>query len=373
MAIPGFFGKVVSTKVHGAFAAPTALKPKVVDVGDKKDCGFQAAAAAIISNGLTKPRTNHELLSLLLAHHTKYFTIGPVIGHSLTPAQRFEKMLAKPDIMAQFIRDLAYTLRQLAVEEMCTFPKKYHVAFIGKNAPTSVAEMRQADTWIHKVAIEALANVLKIPITVSEMDPGKGLKSQLHYGPEREHAGCDEIVMQRQERNHYLPQVIQVERFKALAALRTNPVQPLQNQQQWDGDLPGILESIKDEERLLVDIFDQNVRRLTTMVEAAEVNKKNLLAVYVKGIETKDSRDTVKKAGLQHGNQRFFDDVLYNTKRATNIVDITMNSNHDEQVIKELVHAFARDFTLGLRDENNVFAQFDSLENERKTSKTLSY
>jgi hypothetical protein len=371
MAMPGFFGKVVPTKVRGIFAAQGALKPTLVDVGDKKDGGFQAASAAIISNVLTKPKINSDLLIQLLGHHARYVALPIETGH-LTPTQRFEKMLVKPEILAQFTRDLAYTLRQLAVDEMCKFPKKYLLAFIGSNAPTSLTEMREPGAWIHPVAMDALANVLKLPITVNEIKPGKELQKQHHYGPDKKHSFCDEIVLQK-ERNHYVPQIIQVERFKSASAHVTHPVKVLPHTPAIDVNLEIILESVKQESHELICVFEQHVRRLRTMVQAGEVNKKSLLAVHTQNSAKNDSQNGVKKAGLELGSQRFFEELVYFNKPTTSLSDLSGNDCHDGRVINALVDGFARDIAIGRRDENSLFAQLESLENHQTASKTMSF
>src|SRR5262245_31927797 len=85
-----------------------------IDLGGAGDCGFRAAAAAMIDNILFKSRANQELARKLLEFHATYFEQERMPSRLMTPAEHFS-ILIEHSSRAKFLVELAYALRQATV------------------------------------------------------------------------------------------------------------------------------------------------------------------------------------------------------------------------------------------------------------------
>lgn len=363
LASSRFFGRALPTRAPGV---ETVQKPGYVDVGGDFDNMFHALAAGIIDTILTRPRTNLPVMTRLMECHANHFNLPEINRHLTTPLQRFEKMAARPGNLAQFIRDIALTLRQTAVTELCTHPDLYGVDF----EKMSPAEMRKPGSKMPKSSINAVANVLNIPVVVNEVETGKNLQKQTPRGPEAEGHPYDKIVMLEQH-DYYLVQVVQVSRMEAAAAHVTLPSVPLESSEQADPSPIALSGSVKKADEELVADFERNVHRLETMVEAHELDKKTLLQIYLAGITTSPAlHGKVKRVDTEHGSQRFFEDTM--RKMGKSVPPATLaNIGHDEHVVKQLIDAIARGISLGQMNEDYVFAPLEQVEPGRMSVKAM--
>lgn len=365
-ASSGFFS---TNKIKlGSIAQVSKPARKSIDVGGTGDCGFRSLAAGIVDNILSnKSRANQELISVLFERHFKYFPQPQPVGRLLTPAERLEQIVRNPFDMAKFIVALAYTLRQIAVDEMVAHPEHYRGAFADINEQTAPAQMRLESTWIDESAIAAVSVALNLPIEVQVVAKNKELPMRLHYDNNStiDKPAPSAVVMQLQH-GHYLPQVNHPERFATVKTLQATAVKPMIASDKTDPELSEILAKIDAEDKRLLAKFEEISHRLTAMVAANEVSKEDLLAIYVKGMKKSDYlQGRVKHVGIEHGNQRFFE-ALENSRQGVKLITLP-KENHDEQITKELVHAIARAISIGQLDSAAVFAQIDHDE-ERKVS-----
>jgi hypothetical protein len=362
--LSGFFNtNTVPVKPQGTLNNAAEKKPQFVDVGGIGDCGFLAVASGIIDNAY-KARPNQAMLSKLLEQHNKYFPL-PVFPGLVTPAERLKAMVKsmnnRPEPMARFLPELAYTLRQMAVDELCANPARYRGAFVDDNEGTSPEKMRLQTTWIDESYIAAISQALTIPVTVQLVTKGKEVPARLHYG--QEYAPSDKIVMQLQHK-HYTPQVTNVALFEKVREQPIRSITPKVDTQQKDPELSQILKRIEAEDTRLLRIFETNLERLQKLVKLGEINKDLLLTIYIKGMNNSDYlQGRIKHVGIEHGNQNFFN-AIESARRPSSIVGLPKGS-HDEQVTKELIHAIARAISIGQLDENAVFEFEQSVDTEK--------
>lgn len=361
-----FFGDVLPTKAPGSQFADVAQKPGFVDVGGNMDNMFHALAAGIVDNILTRPRTNQAVLIQLMEHHGRYFPAVEINRHLITPLQKLEKRVAKPILLAQFIGDLAYTLRQIAVNELCAHPELYRVNF----EQMSPAEMRQSGSKMPKNSIHAVANALNIPVTLNEIEAGKEGQKQQHCGPGATGSPHDQIVMLTQ-RDYYIPQVLQIKRIEDALAQTTLPSTPLESVESLDPPVAELQHSVKKADEALIAEFERNVQRMMTMAEAGEVDKKTLLDVYIENLNASFSAQaSTKSVGSEHGSQQFFEDVMSNIDRPVRVPGV-VHASHEQQVLKELINALARGISLGQMDEDNVYSQMEHAAPNRPSVKAM--
>lgn len=359
MPSTGFFGR--TPRALSYVKAPKTLqKQAFVNVGGDGDCGFRSVAAAIIANFLARPRANQELMKFLLEHHFQYFPPQQVGGRLLTPLERVQDMINTPSRLAEFIRNLAYTLRQLAVDVMGDESDEYPGAFVENNEQTSPAEMRKPGTWIDESAIDALSNALAIHVKVRKVESGKPFPQSYNYKPRplkgddkpRQLLGED-VVIQLQH-HHYIPLVSQPKLFELVSAQPVRTVMPVVTQQKPDPTMTEIMNRIKKTDARTLDVFEHNRNRLESMVLAGELDKQNLINIYVGGLGKSD----YLSGHTQHGSQQFFTELMARVKGEAPI--ISMGSEpYEAQVISELIHAISRAIAIGHLDAEQVYASID--------------
>ena len=352
----GFFGQVIAQNIS------SQAKKALVDVGGQGDCGFRAVAAGIVDNFLINPRLKGDLLGNLLPRHYNYF---PQHRHNvsglITPAERMEQLITQVR-MPELIQTLAYTLRQIAVDELCAKPAHYRGAFANQHEQTAPEIMRKPSTWIDETAIAALSNALDLPIEVNMVSHGKELPVRLQYNISSKNQG---VVMQLQD-VHYMPRVTHSERFTTVKSQQASRIKAAEDVASTDPSLTEILTKIAEENKHLVHEFENTRNRLSAMVAAGELNKQDLLAIYIKGMATSDYLPgRVKYIGIEHGNQDFFAAIM-KAQQGVAAVELS-TASYDEQVINELVHGIARAVSIGHMNAADVFAEIDNKEHSRSS------
>ncbi len=357
----GFFGTRATSGPQLTPKTKQDLRAIFVDVGGQGDCGFRALAAAIIDKALSDKLRSRELTKSLLQQHFNYFPEQQPLGHLLTSTDQIELMSKTPFSMAKLIQTMAYTLRQIAVDEIVAHPEIYRGAFFDKNEtmPTTPSAMRLETTWIDETAIAAIANALNLPVQVKVVNKGKELPLQLQYG-KTDTAGSlrgKPVIIQLQD-NHYIPQVSQPERFEKVRTISVDPLQPASIGNN-DPEMEQILATIKAEDQRLLDEFEDTRTRLLAAVTAGEITQNGLLDIYVHGMQKSDYlQGRVKYVGIEHGNQHFFD-AIEGKQHGRTIVTMP-NEHHEEQMTRELIHAIARAVSIGQLPSEKVFAQLET-------------
>lgn len=350
-----FFGYKRNSAVHSKLI-PT-------HVGGKGDCGYRSAAVAMISNILSiKTRANQELAQKLLKLHATYFDQPqiPTTSRLVTPAEQiakqFANLLEHPVNRAKFIIELAYALRQEAVNEICAHPEHYRGSFIAddKEEPISPAEMRLQSTWIDATAIAALSRVLHVPIEVQVVEHHKEIPMSLDCTDSQQNLVASPIVMQLQGK-HYVPKLSNPEYFIAINEHDAVTLTPKVVFEQ-DPELNDLLAKIAAKDQDMLEQFDNTKTRLNAMVKANELTKEDLINIYIEGLGTSDYlRGRPKQVALEHGNEDFFKEIVAARNPKFNPLTMPPQAGHDARIIHELVHAIARAVSIGQMDESIIY------------------
>ena len=350
---------------HGFFSNPGSTtadrlhkKPVFVDVGGNGDCGFRAVAACLIDGFLQRPRAYGELFSKVLASHFNYFPAHrTTLPGLVTPIDRVQQII-KQVRMGDLLQYLAYTLRQIAVTEMCAHPELYRGAFVERNEGTAPETMRKPTSWIDESSIAALAKGLGFPIEVQVAERGKILPMRLRYNDVG--VGKPKVVMKLQD-GHYTPRVSSVERFNTVRSQPVRELHPVTNSLTPDPSLVDIHAAIAAADERLVLAFEQAYDRLAVMVAVGELNKDDLLAMYVKNMTNSDYlAGRVACINAEHGTQHFFDAII-RVQRGLQKGALPADDN-DQYIIDELIHALARAISIGQMSAENVFSQIDNTD-----------
>ena len=323
---------------------PPEHKPGAfVDVGGTGDCGFRAIAAGLMEwysmPVLTKGRDE-----LLAPFWDRFDVLFPAHAHQtsvLTPTQRVQQ-LKKSVPYHQLLIEMAYTLRQIAVDALCANPDQYPGAFVGENEGTSPAMMRKMTTWIDESSLAALSNALHLPITVNVVEGAKSLPHRLQYNVD---PGCPSLLIQL-EKGHYVP-YLREQVLPARPSL-TPTIAPAKDDLAFDRSLPDILVMIAQDQKRMHDKFESIREALETQLllgsKQGGLNKEDLLAIYVKGQQTSDYlQGRPRYAGMESGTQHFFEAIHGHAKKSST----TFITSHDDYVVHELVHAIARAVSIG--------------------------
>ena len=317
-----------------------------VDVGG---CCLRAAAARLIDVFLQDPRAHAELFNKVMASHFRSFpTHRPTLPGLVTPSERIQQ-LVKDVPMRELVHYLAETLEQFVNIEMNVHHLRYRDAFIGRHEALTLTEMRKLD---QKILVRALAKALSIGIEVRVVERVKQLPKRLLYGAE------NFVVVMKEQDGYYTPRINLSDRFSSIGS---RPVRTLQSatsplvQEHSPSDIQAAL-SVEDER--LLTVFEATYNRLNGMVLAEEVNKDDLLAIYTNGMVGSDNvPEDVVCAGLEHGSQRFFDEII-GAQRGT--PKYMLAASDDAQHLEhELVHALSREIAVGQRSTDDVFAQIE--------------
>lgn len=336
---PTFFP---TTSVGLGNGAEKDLTPQFVDVGGTGDCGFRSLAAGFIDNFLTQPsKIRASLLKQVLDHHFRYF---PEYKTSIpgTPEDKMARLI-KAGRMGELVHMLAYTFRQIAVDELCRHPEYYRGAFVQDHEQTSPAEMRLASTWIDESSIAAFSNALQMPVDVLLGDNPDTLRKRLRYNRDAD----NQSVTMRLRGAHYIPRLVNHERFSLVKSQIFCRLQPEVDKLGIDPSLPEILIKINAEDRRLLASFEQTKNRLTWMVSNGELSKLDLLAIYIKGMGTSDYlSNRAKHASIEHGSQHFFN-LICNAQKDSPALDEIQKT--DELA---LIHALSRAISIGHLSED---------------------
>ncbi|HBI21560.1 MAG TPA: hypothetical protein DDY37_03075, partial [Legionella sp.] len=251
----------IRTPGASVYRSPEHKPGAFVDVGGTGDCGFRAIAAGLMEwysmPVLTKGRN-----ALLESFWVRFDVLFPAHAHQtavLTPMQRLQQ-LKKRVPYHQLVVEIAYTLRQIAVDELCAYPDQYPGAFVGENEGTSPTMMRKMTTWIDESSLAALSNALHLPITVNVVEGAKSLPHRLQYNVD---PGCPSVLIQL-EKGHYVPYL----RDPILPARPSlvPTIAPAKDDLAFDRNLPEILVMIAEDQKRMKDKFESIRETLETQL-----------------------------------------------------------------------------------------------------------
>lgn len=335
-----FFNQI---SLHGK---ALANEPTFINVGMQEDCGFRAVAVGLLQNIVTHPRINADLIKLLLKEHVKYFEQQLTAQHPalIKPYDRMIHLIESKG-MPELVLAMAYTLRQMVVDEWVANPERYVHCFVDKHRWKTPAMLRMPSTWLDVSSMAALAHILSMPIVIHEMyslqvDDALQCPNRLYYQSAKYHAVTNPRINIQWHGAYYLPEVVASDLFVDLATfpLPSNyPTPPIDTL------------SMDVLERQLASTHKQYqqiyAERLKCMVMSGELDTDNLIEMYVQGIRPQ-VHDEPCQLGIdmsrQHGLSR---PMLAPLK--TNTMD------------SALMDGIARAISLGQLDIEHAFAIID--------------
>jgi hypothetical protein len=312
------------------------------DVGDKKDCGFRAIAAGLVDllsrHHLIKGK--ELLLTTILTRHESLFKYTSDSATLSTASQKIQKLITKIPLN-QLITELAYTLRQIAVDELCANPTLYPDAFIDHpNHSSSPEHMRHPESWINESSLLALSNRLRLPITIHVVTSENDLPKIIHYHSDKS-MPC---VLIKQNKTQYMPYLHLLSQH-IQAKHDHNPLEqhPIQT---TDPRLNEIRALIAEQGARMRQTFESICTDLKKNLEAGVLSKAALLAIYVHGIKDNDCLEA-------HGAQPIIADFKSRS------LELFAPVEHTDFMIEPLVHAIASAISIGRMSRHALYRIYD--------------
>lgn len=350
----------------GFLSQPIIKTRTVVNVGGNGDCGFRAVAAGFIDNFLMHSHFSVELLSKVLYPHFVYYPQHRPQMTGLMTVNDFMKGMLANVSMPELIQTMAFTLRQLAVDEMSAHPANYPGAFVQNNEKTSPEFMRKSVTWIDESSIAALAYALSMPIEVRVVERGKELPlPPLNYPSNVKLSAINPKIVIELESAHYRPRLLDASPFKSDIYGTFPEIKPIINDQVADTDLSQILVIIAAQEKRVITEFEALRDNLNCLVSDGTLTKNNLIDIYIKGMVTSDYlQGRVRHVDEELGNP-YFSNALSNARSVDQVVHSPLRT-HDEEICVELVRAIARAISIGHMNADDVYAQIDRQDTSKQ-------
>ncbi len=347
------------------FLAQTHTKLRIaVHVGGHGDCGFRSVAAGFIDNFLMHSHFSIDLLNKVFSRHFVYFPQHRPQMSGLTTVSNMMTRLLADVSKTELIQTMAFTLRQLAVDEMVARPEKYRGAFIQAHEQTSPALMRDPTTKIDDSSLLALAYALDMPIEVRVVASGKELYfPSLNYPPGIKVSATKPKVVIELKAGHYRPELLDPSAFKSDIYDTFSEVKPTLGRPVADPELSEILLRIEIEEQRLIAEFEGLRNNLNHMLKDGTLTKNKLLELYIKGMPTSDYlQGRVRHVDEEQGHS-YFSSALDSAPGVGQDRHSPLHT-YDEDVSVELVHAIARAISLGHMSADDVYAQIDQQQDE---------
>lgn len=323
---------------------------RCLNVGGEGDCGFRSVAAGIIENFLVHQHFDTNLLNKILEAYFRNYT-----DHQPSKAMTSRAIMLKllEDVpRPELVKTLAYSLRQLAVDELNCNPLSYPGAFMAFHRKMSFREMRQAGTWLDESAIVALAHRLHMPIEVRCTVPGKPLTAPpLLYAQDPFSLTIPKVVIQL-EFGYYQSMLLDPFPFKSNLYSTPAEMVPVEYSGAFDKDLQEVMLMLEAEEKRMVVEFEILYRQLE-----GNLTTKELLSVFIRGMTVSD----YWQGRLNCVNEKRCDQYFSMAIAAGRGVQIShpSSSSYDEEMKKELCHAIVRAISIGHMNVEDVFVEVD--------------
>ncbi|STX50092.1 Uncharacterised protein [Legionella busanensis] len=335
------------------------------------DSAFRAVAATLIDNILTDRRitANKPLLDKILERHRKYFNLTEGAG-LLTPNERLFQLINRPEKMAKFVAEFAYTLRQIAVDQLIKDPERYMLVFLEENEGRSLKEIRDPNTSNGNTLIAALADALAIPVLIEHTLPKKDLPESIEYGPNAMSSfNAPQGIKIHLQGEVYIPYLRNAANFKSIysSTQEIHPKEALEN----DPSIDTIIDKVNTKKQNLLKDFKGHQRRLEYAIQDMgdihnrKAIKDKLIAIYISPKNKKQLAENTKYVGTEHGNERFFEVIQGKQSQRPIIASFNTTNNpkadnYNNYVIQELIIALAREMTIGQLDENLVYEALEA-------------
>lgn len=273
MALAGGF---FSNKAHQALKQHEEYS--FINIGNEQ---FHAVAVALIDSLQNTPRGNDAALKKILERFCQYFPKYVSNQPYLTLPERMG-MLLSSSRKSELVDCMAYVLRQIEVDELLTHPLQYREVFSGLSPDTEKSYLRDPKTKLPNSALNALAQVLGISITLSFKEPGKELRMrEVYVGGEQTIPAKPSLILQVQG-DQYFPCVKHKVDFAYVGQLAISAPKPVEKDDiAQEETLADIVNLIAEDNKRLLQSYDQWRQTISTMVAANELNCEQLMELYI--------------------------------------------------------------------------------------------
>lgn len=315
---------------------------------------FSALAVVMMDALFNKPKLYQKAFGLLLGRYDRYFLLAKT-GRYLTLSEHVQHLLNQKGL-ARVIDEIAYVLRQLAVDEFCTNPVLYRSVWRQKS-PVTPKQLRESTMFIDgSVVLAALSCKLDLSIVLQTLERDKELYKSNHYGPAVPIS--NKLIIRLQDNSYYLPYVLVKTYFNPLIDAAHPPL-CASNVVHSDPELSSILKVLKEDEESRLVAFNSHVRRLSIMVAAGELDEERLRRIYIVSLgKERASKNCL--VGTEHGSEHYFNTFIAAPIKAR--LNEPMPAHDDSLFTQALITALSRDLSLGVLDPQTVFARLESQE-----------
>lgn len=321
-------------------------EPRLTPAGQDADSMFRAFVMTLLDSMQAHPKTNSDLLGAIL---TRHFTFFPEhrssISGLLTAKERMQQLLQDVP-QSKLINTMAYTLRQMAIDEILANPTAYRPAFSGVALGLTEQLMRQPGTPLHQCALIALATVLAMPLEILETNTGQDLHRRYQHNLRLEKTSTNPRLVVQKKEDQYFARVSHPELFNLKSHVLQNGSAVAQEGLSSQKLLHAVALIKKDDARLQKQ-YTTLVNRLATMLQAGEITKADLIDAYSRSIPTQDI------ASMHNLDSKYMQEKQIEPA-------LSADSKTLDASVMPLVHALSKAMVLGYMQEEQVFNAIDS-------------
>ena len=321
-------------------------EPLLAPAGQDADSMFRAFVMAFLDSTQAHPKINSDLLGTVLTHHFSSFPEHKSSLAGLLTAKECLQQLLQDVPQSKLINAMAYTFRQIAVDEILANPTAYRPAFSGVALGLTEPLMRQSGTPLHQCALIALATALAMPLEILETNTGQELHRRYQHNLRFEKTSTNPRIVVQNKQEQYLARVAHPEWFNFKSHRLQNSPAVEQGGQTSQKLLHAVAMIQKDDERLQKQ-YKTLFNRLATMLQAGEITKDELIDAYSRNIPTKEI------ASMQNLDSQYMQEKQIEPA-------FSAGSKTLDASVTQLVHALSKAMVLGYMQEEQVFNSIDS-------------
>lgn len=338
VAIGGFFNNA-SAKESKLEAA------SYINVGGDP---FYALATAFIDQFKNSARIPDETMKKILERfyvaYPKYISNQ---AYLTTPAERMN-MLINNIRTTELIDCLAQVLRHIAVTELLAHPLKYRDVFSCFSVEIPKEHLYHHNVQLPVSALRALSQALGITINLSFVEQEKVLRRKEVYAN-----GSNFAVSIQVQGDSYYPLVKNKAEYAYVGQINVRkPSIPDANNKKNES-LEDIFKLISEDNKRISTSFEQKQRTLTSMFDASEINKAQLLELYIKFLPMEDKPE------------QYFSDLETVEKKPVQLNSVPTS---EQMIVKMLIANLAKWLSTGQVDSNKFFNAIDNFETKARST-----
>lgn len=330
---------------------------EISERGQESNAGFLAVAVSMIDHFLDNPRAHIDIFKKILEKHYGYFHEHRPKQSMLTTAERV-KLLHSQLRINELVSALAYTLRQIAIDEVVSNPVRYQYLFADRPQILSSEMMRSVDTALNDVSLAALATRLHLAINIHHSDPRHTLPLTQHFAALYQCPLSNPQLELYKINGGFSAKLNNPSHFMSVKSYHLNLEKIIHLTQATDPSAQSMQSVIREAEHKRLHEYEEIISRLSMMVKTGELNKTQLLNLYIRHASSSKSDPTQTAIiGAEYGGQHHFDYLKKTQKQASN--NTIKQENMDTYVTRTIIEGIAAAVVLG---QMNAKQLYDDLE-----------